>query len=350
MDFKISNKIIGKNNPTFIIAEMSANHGGKLETALEIVRAAKRAGADAIKLQTYKADTITVNCDKKDFIIPSNSPWSSHKTLWNLYDMAHTPWEWHEIIFEEAKKLNLEIFSTPFDDSAVDFLEELNVPAYKIASPEITNIPLLNKVASTGKPIILSSGISNFDDLNLAIETIRGTGNNNIAVLKCTSSYPAPIEEANLLTIPSLSKHFNVLTGISDHTNGTVAAIASVSLGGNIIEKHIKLNDGEKTVDSFFSLTENEFKKLIEDIRFVDKALGSVNYEVTKSALPSVNSRSSLYVVKKINIGDTFNKNNIKAVRPGYGLHPKFYNEIIGKVSNKNLSPGDRVSWDIIDE
>lgn len=350
MGFIIGNKIIGKNNPTFIIAEMSANHGGKLETALEIVRASKRAGADAIKLQTYKADTITVNSDKKDFIINSNSPWSSCKTLWNLYDMAYTPWEWHEIIFEEAKKLNLEIFSTPFDDTAVDFLEELNVPAYKIASPEITNIPLLNKVGSTGKPIILSSGISNFDDLNLAVETIRATGNNNIAVLKCTSSYPAPIEEANLLTIPSLSKDFNVLSGISDHTNGTVAAIASVSLGGNIVEKHIKLNDGEKTVDSFFSLSENEFKKLIDDIRFVDKALGSVNYEVTKSALPSVNSRSSLYVVKKINKGDTFDKNNIKAIRPGYGLHPKFYKEIIGKVSNKNLYPGDRVSWEIVDE
>ena len=350
MEFKIGNCLIGDNHSTFIIAEMSANHGGKIETALEIVKAAKRVGANAIKLQTYTADTITINSNNDEFLIPKSSPWHSYKNLWNLYDSAHTPWSWHQEIFNEAKKLGIEVFSSPFDETAVDFLEELNVKAYKIASPEITNIPLIEKVAKTGKPVIISSGLSNFDDLHLAIKTIRSQGNNDICVLKCTTAYPCPPDEANLLTIPDISKKFKVLSGISDHTLGSAAPIASVVLGGDIIEKHIILNDNEHTADSFFSMTENEFAKMVKDVRFIEKALGKVSYEITNSALPSLKNRSSLYVSELIKKGDVLSKDNIKAVRPGYGAHPKFYKKIIGKTVNKNLSTGDRFSLDFINE
>lgn len=350
MEFKIGNCLVGDNHSTFIIAEMSANHGGKIETAIEIVRAAKRSGANAIKLQTYTADTITINSNNDEFLIPKSSPWHSYKNLWNLYDSAHTPWSWHQEIFNEAKKLGLEVFSSPFDETAVDFLEELNVKAYKIASPEITNIPLIEKVAKTGKPVIISSGLSNFDDLHLAIKTIRNQGNNDICVMKCTTAYPCPPEEANLLTIPDISKKFQVLSGISDHTLGSAAPIASVVLGGDIIEKHIILNDNEDTADSFFSMNEDEFTKMVNDVRFIEKALGKVSYEITNSALPSLKSRSSLYVSELIKKGDVLSEDNIKAVRPGYGAHPKFYKKIIGKIVNKNLSPGDRFSLDFIDE
>lgn len=350
MEFKIGNKTIGDKHTTFIIAEMSANHGGSIDTAIEIVRAAKRAGADAIKLQTYTADTITINSNNEEFLISKDSPWYSYKNLWNLYDAAHTPWEWHENIFNEAKKLGLEVFSSPFDASAVDFLEELNVQAYKIASPEITNIPLIEKVSKTGKPIILSSGLSNFIDLDLAVKTIRKYGDNDICILKCTTAYPCPPEEANLLTIPDITTKFGVLSGISDHTLGSSAPIACVVLGGSIIEKHIILNSSKETADSFFSMREDDFKKMSEDVRFIEKALGKVSYEITDSALPSLKNRSSLYVSKKIKKGDVLREDNIKAVRPGYGAHPKFYKNFIGKTVNKNLSPGDRFSLDFIDE
>ena len=350
MKFNIGNCLIGDNHSAFIIAEMSANHGGKIETALEIVRAAKRAGADAVKLQTYTADTITINSDNEEFLIPESSPWHSYKNLWNLYDSAHTPWEWHKEIFNEAKKLGIEVFSSPFDESAVDFLEELNVQAYKIASPEITNIPLIEKVAKTGKPVIISSGLSNLLDLDLAVKTIRNCGNNNICVLKCTTAYPCPPEEANLLTIPDISKKFEVLSGISDHTLGSAAPIACVVLGGNIIEKHIILNDSEETADSFFSMNEDEFAKMVKDVRFIEKALGIVSYDITESAMSSLKNRSSLYVSDFIKKGDVLSKDNIKAVRPGHGAHPKFYKKIIGKIANKNLSPGDKFSLNFINE
>lgn len=350
MEFKIGNCSIGDNHSTFVIAEMSANHGGKIETALEIVRAAKRSGANAIKLQTYTADTITINSNKDEFLIPESSPWHSFKNLWNLYDYAHTPWTWHQEIFNEAKKLDLEVFSSPFDLTAVDFLEELNVQAYKIASPEITNIPLIEKVAKTGKPVIISSGLSNFEDLNLALKTIRNQGNNDICILKCTTAYPCPPDEANLLTIPDISKKFKVLSGISDHTLGSAAPIASVALGGHIVEKHIILNHNKDTADSFFSMNEDEFTKMVNNVRFIEKALGKVSYDVTKSAMSSLKNRSSLYVSNFIKKGDILSKNNIRAVRPGLGLHPKFYKKILGKASNKTLSPGDRFSLDFIDE
>ena len=349
MQVKIGDKILGKGYPTFIVAEMSGNHGGSLETALEIVHAAKRSGADAIKLQTYTADTITLKCNKEDFKILSDSPWASHSTLWDLYNKAHTPWEWHESIFNEARKIGIEIFSSPFDTSAVELLESLNVSVYKIASPEITNIPLLEKVAQTGKPIIISTGIGDLIDIELALSTLKNAGATEIIVLKCTTAYPAPAEESNLLTISDIITRFDVLSGLSDHTIGTAAAVATVALGGSLIEKHFTLEGDKVTVDSFFSSAEIEFTKMVNDIRFLDKALGKISYDITNSSIPSLRGRSSLYIADSIKLGEIFTKQNVKAVRPSFGLHPRFYKEILGKKAKKDLEIGDRLSWEVIE-
>lgn len=350
MQVKIGNFELGKGRPTFIVAEMSGNHGGSLERAIQLIRAAKRAGADAIKLQTYTADTITLNSDKEDFTLSSDSPWVTHNTLWDLYNKAHTPWEWHLPLFQEARKIGIEIFSSPFDESAVELLESLNVLLYKIASPEITNIPLLEKVAKTGKPIIISTGICDLSDIELAITTLRNAGAKDIIILKCTTAYPAPAEESNLLTIPDLMERFNVLSGLSDHSVGTAAAIATVALGGSLIEKHFTLDDGEETVDSFFSSAESEFTQMVKDIRFIDKALGKISYEISPSAISSLKGRSSLYVSSSIKKGDIFTSDNIKAVRPSLGMHPKYYKEILGKKALINLELGDRLTWDVIEQ
>lgn len=348
MEFRIGKNLIGDSHPTFIVAEMSGNHGGNLETALKIVRAAKRVGADAVKLQTYTADTITINSDKADFHILNGNPWSDYSTLWELYNKAHTPWEWHEVIFAEARRLEIEIFSSPFDSTAVDLLESLGVPAYKIASPEITNIPLLERVAKTGKPVIISTGISELSDIELALATLRDSGQKDIIILKCTTSYPAPPSESNLLTIPDIISRFGVISGLSDHSMGTAAAIATVALGGRLIEKHFTLDNSEETVDSFFSSGESEFKRMVDDIRFIDQALGKVTYDITPSALPSVRGRSSLYIANTIKAGEKFDSSNVKSVRPSFGLHPKHYNEIIGKIAKKDLEIGDRLTWEVI--
>lgn len=348
MELRIGKHLIGDSHPTFIVAEMSGNHGGNLETALDIVRAAKRAGADAIKLQTYTADTITINSEKADFRILNGNPWSDYSTLWELYNKAYTPWEWHEMIFTEARRLEIEIFSSPFDSTAVDLLESLGVPAYKIASPEITNIPLLERVAKTGKPVIISTGISYLSDIELALATLRNSGQKDIIILKCTTSYPAPPSESNLLTIPDIISRFGVISGLSDHSMGTASAIATVALGGRLIEKHFTLDDSEETVDSFFSSGEAEFKRMVDDIRFIDQALGKVTYDITPSALPSLRGRSSLYITKAIKTGEKFDTTNVKSVRPSFGLHPKHYNEILGKTSKMDLEIGDRLTWEVI--
>lgn len=349
MNINIGRHTLGQGFPTFIVAEMSANHGGTLERALEIVQSAKRAGADAIKLQTYTADTITLKCDREDFRIQNASPWASFSTLWDLYDEAYTPWEWHAEIFREAKRLELEIFSSPFDESSVDFLEELNASAYKIASPEITHIPLLEKVARTGKPIIISTGIADLADIELALATLRGAGAKEIIVLKCTTSYPAPPEEANLRTISDMTNRFGVLSGLSDHTMGTVTAVASVAMGASMIEKHFTLDDDKETVDSFFSLGEKEFTSLIRDVRWAEKVLGKVNYEITHSAMSSLRGRRSLYVVAPIKAGEIISEANIKSVRPSFGLHPKHYKEVLGRRVSCDLHVGDRLSWEVIE-
>ena len=348
-EVRIGKSLLGIGQPTFIVAEMSANHCGKLERALEIVRSVKRSGADAIKLQTYTADSITLKCDRVDFRIPSASPWGNYSTLWELYDEAFTPWEWHAEIFNEARKLNLEIFSSPFDESAVDLLESLNVSAYKIASPEITHIPLLERVARTGKPVIISTGVAELSDIELALSTLRGAGATEIIVLKCTTAYPAPPEEANLRTLTDMKDRFGVLCGLSDHTLGTVTAVASVALGACLIEKHFTLDNNLETVDSFFSLGEREFASLVADIRWTEKVLGEVSYRITPSAQENFRGRRSIYVVSPILAGEILSETNIKVIRPSFGLHPKYMRMVLGRRVNSDLQVGDRLSWEVIE-
>jgi N-acetylneuraminate synthase/pseudaminic acid synthase len=345
---RIGKHLVGTDCPTFVVAEMSGNHGGSLERALEIVRAAKRAGADAIKLQTYTADTITLKCDTGDFRLPSG-PWSDYATLWDLYDKAHTPWEWHEQIFREARNCDLEVFSSPFDLSAVDLLEQLEAPAYKIASPEITHIPLLERVARTGKPIIISTGIANLEDIALALETLRNGGAQDIIMLKCTTSYPAPAEESNLRTIPDMIDRFGVLAGLSDHTTGTAVAVAAVALGACLIEKHFTIDHSEETVDSFFSSGEEEFARMVTDIHLVEKALGQVNYEIAPSAQENLRGRRSLYVAAPIQAGEAITEANIRCVRPSFGMHPRFYQAVLGCRAKRALQVGERLSWDLVE-
>ena len=347
-EIRIGKTRVGNGHPTFIVAEMSGNHGGSLERALEIVRAVKRSGANAIKLQTYTADTITLKCDREDFLIPIGSPWEDHSTLWKLYDKAHTPWDWHEAIFDEARGLDLEVFSSPFDESAVDLLERLDSSAYKIASPEITHIPLLEKVAQTGKPVIISTGVAELADIELAIKTLRSVATCEIILLKCTTAYPAPINETNLRTIPDISTRFGVLSGLSDHSAGTAVPIAAVALGASFIEKHFTLDDGKETVDSFFSSGEVEFTQMVNDIRLVEEALGCTSYQITPGAKPGLRGRRSLYVATDIKAGEKFTELNIKSVRPSLGLHPKHYKKILGCCAVRDLQAGDRLSWDLV--
>ena len=343
MKIKIGQIYLGHNLPCFVVAEMSGNHNGKISRALKIIHSAKKAGANAVKLQTYTADSITLKSNRKDFIISRDSPWFKKKNLWNLYKFAHTPIEWHKRLFQEAKKMKIEIFSSPFDESAVDFLEKLNCPAYKIASPEINHIPLLEKVAKTKKPVILSTGLSTYKDIKLAIKTIRSFGNNKIIVLKCTTAYPSELKEQNLLTIPDMKKKFKVLVGFSDHTKGKIASISTVALGANIIEKHFNLDDKTKTVDSFFSVGEKFFGDMVQDIRDIEKSLGKVSYEISKKSKKSLKAKRSIYVTKDILKGNKIDKKNIKVIRPGYGLPPIYFKKILGRRVNNNLKRGDRM-------
>lgn len=333
------------NNKCFIIAELSANHNGSLETAIETIRAAKRTGADAIKLQTYTADTITLDSKKDDFKI-SGTIWDG-QYLHDLYQDAYTPWEWHEELFRVAKEEGLECFSSPFDFSAVDFLEKFDPPAYKIASFEITDIPLIEYVASKGKPVIISTGIAEKEDIDLAVETIKAAGNDdNIIILKCTSSYPAPIEEANLSMIQRFSKDYAVLSGLSDHTLGIEAPVVAVSQGAKVIEKHFILDRSVGGPDASFSLNEKEFTLMVKAVRNAEAAIGEANYAVTeKSKSGRVFSRS-LYFSADIEVGDVATSDNVRSVRPGHGLHPKYYKQILGKKLTRKVEKGDRVSLD----
>ncbi len=326
----------------FIIAELSANHNGSIEIALETVRAAKRTGADAIKIQTYTADTITLNCRNNDFLI-SDTIWNG-KYLYELYKEAYTPWEWHEAIFNEAKKEGLTCFSSPFDFSAVDFLETLNCPIYKIASFEITDIPLIEYVASKGKPIIISTGIAEKQDIELALEACRNQGNNNITLLKCTSSYPAPMEEANLNLMKQFAVDYDVNIGLSDHTLGFLTPVIATALGAKVIEKHFILNHTVGGPDASFSLDEKEFKEMVEAVRKTEKALGNNNYQLTSKQKDGKVFSRSLYPTCDIQKGDRVTFENIKSVRPGHSLHPKHLNDIIGKSSKRFIPFGDRIS------
>lgn len=344
----IGKKKISESSPSYIIAELSANHGGDINNAKKLICDAKEVGADAVKLQTYTPNTITFNSSREDFRIDKSSPWHKEKTLWNLYNIAHTPFEWHRELFSLANDIGLDIFSTPFDETAVDLLEELECTCYKIASPEIVNIPLLEKVASTKKTIIISTGVCNIEELDYAVNTIKKF-NDNLIILKCTTAYPSPPKEMNLMTIKSYIERYNCISGISDHSSGYMASVISTSLGGKVIEKHFKSDLNIPTADSFFSLNKSEFKEMVENVRYAEECIGQVNYEISSSSKSSINSRSSIYVVKPINKGDIITSEEIKVIRPGYSLHPKYYKEILGKKVNKNLVPGDRISFDDIE-
>jgi pseudaminic acid synthase len=343
---KIENFTINNASQVFIIAELSANHNGNLSVALDTVRAAKRAGANAIKLQTYTADTITIDSDKDDFLI-KGTIWDGRK-LYDLYKEAYTPWEWHKEIFECAKLEGLVCFSSPFDKTAVDFLEELGAPAYKIASFEITDIPLIEYVASKGKPVILSTGIATLDDIELALDACRRMGNNNIALLKCTSSYPAPIEEANMAMIPDFKERFNVTPGLSDHTLGSTVPIVATALGARIIEKHFILNREIGGPDASFSMNEEEFTEMVKAVREAEKAIGEVSYKPTQKQIKGRAFSRSLYVVKDIKKGEVITEENVRSIRPGFSIAPRHLNTLIGKKVYRDFTKGDRLTEDLL--
>lgn len=336
-------------NKVFIIAELSANHNGSLKNALETIKAAKRAGADCIKLQTYTPDTLTIDSNKPDFIIKSGSIWDGIN-YYELYKKAHTPWEWHPALFKEAEKQGLVCFSSPFDKTAVDFLETLNVPAYKIASFEITDIPLIEYVASKGKPIIISTGIANIEDIKLAINACERKGNNNIALLKCTSSYPAPIDEANICMVEDLANRFNVISGLSDHTIGSVVPILATAFGAKIIEKHFIIDRSIGGPDASFSMNEEEFTKMVEGIRQAESAIGKIDYSLTERQNKGRDFSRSLYVVENIKKGELITENNVRSIRPAFGMHPKYYYAILGKKANHDLERGDPLLSNQIEE
>lgn len=331
---------------TFIIAEMSANHNHQLNVAIDTIRAAKKAGADAIKIQTYTADTLTLNCDKPDFQV-GKGLWEG-ETFYSLYQKAYTPWEWHEEIFRVAREEGLVCFSTPFDKTAVDLLESLDNPIYKIASFEITDIPLIKYIGSKHKPVILSTGIAMQEDIQLALDTLRGEGCNDITLLKCTSAYPAPIEDANLLTIPDMKQRFGVKAGLSDHTLGSTVPMAAVALGAEVVEKHFIIDRSIGGPDSEFSMEADEFKAMVDGIRNVEKALGEVKYPTEPAKIKGRTGCRSLYVAEDVKAGDVVTEKNVRSVRPGYGLHPKYLPEVLGKKFVKDCQMGERFSFELI--
>jgi pseudaminic acid synthase len=344
--FEINERPIGPDEPPYIIAELSGNHNGELSRAIQTIDMAKAMGADAIKFQTYTADTLTIDSNKEDFQIHGGL-WDGYN-LYNLYQSAHTPFEWHKSLFDHAHKIGITCFSTPFDETAVDLLEDLNAPAYKIASFEIVDLPLIKYVASTGKPMIISTGMANLEEIYEAVETARVNGCQDIILLHCISGYPAPIEQSNLRTIPDLAKQFNVVTGLSDHTLGTSVAVASVALGACLIEKHVTLSREDKGPDSEFSLEPSELHRLCLDTRSAWSALGKAGYERKPVEEASIKFRRSVYVVKDIKKGDVFSKDNIRSIRPGYGLAPKYIENILGKSAVCDLEHGTALQWKYI--
>jgi pseudaminic acid synthase len=349
MTIKIGNNVIGEDKRVFIIAELSANHNQQFDLAIESIKAIKDCGADAVKLQTYTADTLTIDSDKDHFKIQQGTIWDG-ATLYDLYKQAFTPWDWQPKLKRFAEDLGLICFSSPFDKSAVDFLEKMDVPAYKIASFEIVDIPLIEYTASKGKPMIISTGIATEEEIQDAIDTCRKMGNNQIALLKCTSEYPAPIEDANLMIIPALAEKFNTVVGLSDHSLGITVPIAAVAVGARIIEKHFILDRKMGGPDSSFSLEPTEFKKMVDEIRQVELALGEVNFELSDKTKRSRIFARSLFVVKDISAGEKFTEENVRSIRPSYGIAPKHFNEIIGKKAAKDIERGTPLSWDLIEQ
>jgi pseudaminic acid synthase len=338
---KIGNFDLQKDG-TYIIAELSANHNGSLQTALETIKAAKEAGANAIKLQTYRADTMTLNCKNEDFMINGGTLWDG-KNLYELYEEAYTPWEWHKELFLYARSLDIDIFSTPFDKTAVDFLEQFSPSAYKIASFEITDYELVRYTASKGKPIIISTGIGTIDEILDVINICKSVGNENIILLKCTSEYPAPLEEANLKTISNMKETFGVEVGFSDHTIGSTAPIVAVTLGAKVIEKHFIIDKSIGGADCEFSMDKKDFTLMVKAIRDVEKLIGVVDYSLNEKRKKQRRFCRSLYISQDIKEDEVFSVENVKSVRPGYGLHPKYLKEILGKKAKKDYKLGDRV-------
>jgi pseudaminic acid synthase len=348
MNLSIANRIIGLDNPVFIIAELSANHKQDINIAIESIKAMKKAGADAVKLQTYTPDTITIDCDNEYFQIKHGTIWDG-VNLYDLYKEAYTPWEWHLILKKAAEKIGLVFFSTPFDNTAVDFLDKMDVPAYKVASLEITDIPLIEYIASKGKPVILSTGIAKLSDIENAIEACKRAGNEKIIILKCTTEYPTPLEDVNLKTIPNLAETFNQLVGLSDHSLGISVPIAAVCLGACVIEKHFILSKDLGGPDSSFSLDPQEFTAMVKSIREAEKAMGKVNYELSEKVLKNREFCRSLFVVKDMEAGEEFTAENVRSIRPGYGLKPKYINYVLNKKARLDIKKGSPLTWQLIE-
>ena len=345
---KIGNFDLEKDG-VLIIAELSANHGGKIKIAKDTIKAAKEIGANVIKLQTVKPDMITLDCNQDDFIVKGGTLWDG-RNLFELYTETQLPWEWHKELFDYAREIGIDIFSSPFDKTAVDFLEEFNPSAYKIASFEITDYELIRYTASKGRPIIISTGIATIDEIQDAVDICRAEGNEDIILLKCTSAYPAALEDANLMTIPNLAETFGVISGFSDHTLGTTAPVVAVTLGAKVIEKHFILDKSIGGADADFSLDKKEFAEMIKAIRDTEKLLGKVDYSMTEKKKKSRQFSRSLYVAEDIKEGDIITEKNVRSVRPGYGLHPKYLNDVLGKKASKNLQFGTPLSFsDIMD-
>lgn len=344
----LKNSPIGDGNPVFIIAELSANHLQNFDLAVDTIKAIKESGADAVKLQTYTPDTITIDSDTEHFQINQGTLWDG-KTLYQLYQEAYTPWEWQPKLKEIAEELDLVCFSSPFDRTSVDFLEEMKVPAYKVASFEITDIPLIEYIASKGKPVIISTGIARLADIEEAVNACKRMGNDQILLLKCTSAYPAPLEEVNLRTIPNLADTFNTIVGLSDHTLGISVPIAAVALGAKIIEKHFILDRKMGGPDAAFSMEPNEFRAMVKAVRDVEKALGTVNYDLTEKSKKSREFSRSLFVVEDTKAGAVFTDANVRSIRPGFGLAPKYIKDILGRKTKKDVKRGTPLSWDLIE-
>ena len=343
---EINGRKIGPGKSVYIIAEMSGNHNQDLNKAIQIIKSAKCAGADAVKLQTYTPDTITIDCNNEYFKI-RGTLWEG-KYLYDLYRETYTPWEWHLELKKIASDIGIDLFSTPFDPTAVDFLSDMDIPAYKISSFEITDLPLLKKISQTKKPIIMSTGMASISEISDAIQAVFDAGGRELALLKCTSAYPAPFEEMNLRTIPNLSENFGLPVGLSDHTMGLEAPVAAVALGACIIEKHFTLSRDDHGTDSSFSMEPQEFEAMVAAIRNVEKALGNISYGVTEKQKESIVHRRSLFIVKDMKAGEVFTRDNIRSIRPAYGLLPRHINEAMGKKITKDAERGTPLTWDII--
>ena len=347
-EIRIGKRIISESSPVFVVAELSANHNHDYGRAIELIHAAKEAGADAVKLQTYTADTITIDCDDDCFQMKEGTIWDG-TTLYKLYSEAYTPWEWQPRLKEEAEKLGMDCFSSPFDFTSVDFLEKMDVPAYKIASYEINDIPMIRKIAKLHKPVIFATGIAYPEDIERALTVCREEGNEDVILLKCVSAYPTPYEEVNLNIIPTLAKTYDCLTGLSDHTMGTVVSVGSIALGAKMIEKHLTQRRADGGPDSAFSMEPEEFAKMVKDIRIMEKALGSSEYQLTDTQKLEHGGSRSLFVVKDISPGEILTPENIRSIRPGNGLHTMYYEEVLGRKAKSFLKKGTPLSWELME-